>query len=99
MPPDGEIDDALAAEAEELDGYFSDAPLDPKPVYPPLNESFDTAIVITSLPKIAAAKVERLTKAVHKLVSKIGLLRTTDDFIGLQLPVDESGSTMGFCFV
>jgi hypothetical protein len=29
MPPVEAIDDALAAEAEELDGYFSDAPVRP----------------------------------------------------------------------
>lgn len=99
MPPDSEIDDALAAEAEELDGYFSDAPLDPQPVYPKLNENFDTAVVITNLPKVPTAKLEKLTKVVLKLVVKIGPLRSTEDFIGLQLPTDESGSTLGFCFV
>ena len=44
--------DALAAEAASLDGYFSDAPLTPEPQYPPLNESFDTAIIVTNLPKV-----------------------------------------------
>ena len=63
--------DALAEEAAELDGYFSDAPLDPQPKYPPLKKSFDTAIIITNLPKVPKAKLEKLTKVVIKLVSRI----------------------------
>ena len=37
------IDDQLAAEAEELDGYFSDAPLDVQVEYPPLDEMYSVA--------------------------------------------------------
>lgn len=99
MPPDSEVDDALAAEAEALDGYFSDAPLDPHPVYPKLNEELDAAIVITNLPKVPAAKLEKLTKVILKLVSKVGPLRATDDFAGVLLPTDVEGGTLGFCFV
>ena len=68
-PLDTEMDD-LAAEAAELDGYFSDSPLDPEPNYPPLKESFDNAIIITNLPRVPEAKVEKLTKVVMKLVSR-----------------------------
>ena len=82
--------DALAAEAASLDGYFSDAPLTPEPQYPPLNESFDTAIVITNLPTVGAAKIEKLTKVVTKLVSRIGALAASDDFTGVYLPIDEA---------
>lgn len=92
--------DRLAREAEELDGYFSDAPLDPQPNYPPLNESFDSAVVVTNLPKVPEAKVEKLTKVVLKLVSKIGTLASHEDFSGLHMPYNaEKGSTLGFCLV
>jgi translation initiation factor 3 subunit B len=97
---ENKIDDALAAEAEALDGYFSDAPLDPKPKYPPLNESMDTAIVITNLPKVKADKVEKLQKVILKLVSKIGPLRNVgEEFTGLLLPTNDEQATLGFCFV
>ena len=82
--------DALAAEAASLDGYFSDAPLTPEPRYPPLNESFDTAVVITNLPRVGAAKIDKLTKVVTKLVSRIGNLAASDDFPGVYLPLDEA---------
>ncbi|CAJ1923034.1 unnamed protein product [Cylindrotheca closterium] len=95
-----DVDDLLAEEAAELDGYFSDAPLDPQPNYPPLKTSFDTSIIITNLPRVPQAKLDKLTKVVIKLVSRIGALATTDDFIGVSMPFDESkGTTLGFCFV
>lgn len=95
-----EIDDALAAEAEALDGYFSDAPLDPQPKYPKLNESFDNCIVITNLPKAKAEKVPKLTKIVTTIVSKIGTLRSTEEFSGLLMPMSpDNSTTLGFCFV
>lgn len=103
------IDDELAAEAEELDGYFSDAPLDVEAEYPPLNESMETAVVITNLPRVPEAKVEKLTKVVLKLVSKIGTLQATADaaFDGCLMPLSGDGNsggngektTLGFCFV
>lgn len=67
--------DQLASEAEELDGYFSDAPLDPVVNYPPLHEGMECAVVITNLPKVPSAKVEKLYKIVLKIVSKLGTLQ------------------------
>jgi translation initiation factor 3 subunit B len=108
------IEDALADEAAELDGYFSDAPLDPQPNYPPLRKTFETAVVITNLPKVPESKVEKLTKVVVKLVQKIGTLVTSaetegggaeqaegePEFTGVMMPYDkDKGSTRGFCFV
>lgn len=98
--PNNNALDELAAEAEELDGYFSDTPLELDCKYPSLNESFGTSIVITNLPKVSEAKVEKLSKVVLKLVSKIGPLQATENgFQGYLMPVDESGNTLGFCFV
>jgi translation initiation factor 3 subunit B len=97
-----DIDDKLAAEAAELDGYFSDTPLDPQPVYPPLNESLDNAVIITNLPTVPDSKVDKLTKVVMKLVSRIGNLAVNDEtgFSGVVMPFDnDAGSTKGFCFV
>lgn len=99
MTPVENIDDQLAAEAEELDGYFSDAPMDVEVDYPPLNESMETSVVITNLPKVSESKAEKLNKVVMKLVSKIGPLQATETFNGLLVPTDESGNTLGFCFV
>ena len=98
MPPVEEIDDDLAAEAEELDGYFSDAPLDPEPIYPPLNERFDTSVILLNLPKVGSNKLEKLNKVVVKLVSKIGALQATDSFSGVLMPVKDD-NTLGFCLV
>lgn len=84
----------LEEESASLDGYFSDAPLDPKPNYPVLRETFETAVVITNLPKAPASKVEKLTKVVKRLVSKIGPI------LEVEVPTDlESGGTLGFAFV
>lgn len=95
-----DIDDLLAEEAAELDGYFSDAPLDPQPNYPPLKKSFDTSIIITNLPKVPQAKLEKLTKVLIKLVSRIGALAATEEYAGVSMPFDEAkGTTLGFCFV
>jgi len=95
------IDDALADEAEELDGYFSDAPLDPQPKYPPLDTSLNTAIVLTNLPKVPQAKLDKLLKVVTKTVSRIGPLATTEEnTTGVYMPFDEAaGSTVGVCLV
>jgi len=87
-------DTTLEDESAELDGYFSDSPLDPNPKYPELRESFETAIVITNLPKVPQSKIDKLTKVVTRLVSKIGTL------VGVMLPFDESTQlTCGFAFV
>ena len=95
-------EEKLAAEAEELDGYFSDAPLDPEPLYPPLQESFDSAIVITNLPAVPEAKIEKLNKVVMKLVGRIGPLAANEStgFTGFEMPFDAAkGTSLGFCFV
>lgn len=90
----------LEEESASLDGYFSDAPLKPRPSYPPLRDTFETAVIITNLPKAPGAKVEKLLKVISRLVSKIGPLAETETFPGLQMPTDpETGSTLGFAFV
>ena len=98
--------DLLAQEAAELDGYFSDAPLDPVAEYPELNETFDTAVVISNLPKVPDSKLEKLTKVVMKLITRIGTLVVNDtpdaanNFEGVLMPFDkELGTTRGFCLV
>jgi len=96
------VEDALAEEAAELDGYFSDTPLQPKPNYPELRATFETAVVITNLPKVPEAKLEKLTKVAMKLVTRIGTLAEDEatGFSGLVMPFDkEKGSTLGFCMV
>jgi translation initiation factor 3 subunit B len=101
MPPAEDLD-RLAQEAEELDGYFSDAPLDPKPHYPPLRKTFETSVVITNLPKVPQAKLEKLTNVVVKLTTKIGTLVTNEatQFNGVFMPFDEEkDSSLGFCIV
>lgn len=95
-----EVEPNLAEESASLDGYFSDAPLELEPSYPPLRETFETAIVLTNLPKAPGSKLEKLTKVIGRLVSKIGPLAATDTFPGLQIPVDpKTGNTLGFAFV
>ena len=81
-------------------GYFSDTPLDPQPNYPPLNESYETCVIITNLPKAPKAKYEKLVKAVVKLVKRIGTPVENEDFNGVYMPLDEEqDSTVGFCMV
>ena len=36
----------------ETEDYLSDTPLDIKPNYPEINDSMDTVIIITTLPKV-----------------------------------------------
>uniref|UniRef100_A0A7S4MRK3 Eukaryotic translation initiation factor 3 subunit B n=1 Tax=Odontella aurita TaxID=265563 RepID=A0A7S4MRK3_9STRA len=96
--------DVLADEAAELDGYFSDTPLDPKPFanYPPLRDTFETAVILANLPKVKQEKVEKLTKVMTKLVSRIGTLGVCEEtgFSGVSLPFNSSaGITYGFAFV
>jgi len=106
-PPPPVEEPCLEEESAGLDGYFSDAPLDPRPEYPPLRETFDTAVVITNLPKAPVAKLERLTKVITRLVSKIGTLATSPSTDPdspsnpcLQIPVDHATqTTLGFAFV
>eukprot|EP00934_Nitzschia_sp_Nitz4_P006930 Nitzschia sp. Nitz4//scaffold5_size260463//152903//155209//NITZ4_000991-RA/size260463-augustus-gene-0.12-mRNA-1//1//CDS//3329555367//6920//frame0 len=96
------IEDQLAAEAEELDGYFSDTPLDPQPNYPALNKNFEAAVVVSNLPKVPESKLEKLTKVLTKIASRIGNLSSSEEtgFNGVFMPYDkESDSTLGFAFV
>jgi len=91
----------LANEAAALDGYFSDAPLDPQPQYPDLMDSFENAVIISNLPKVKKEKVEKLTKVVMKLVSRIGTLVTDPDsgYTGVDMPFnEETNSSLGFVF-
>eukprot|EP00339_Tiarina_fusa_P013154 CAMPEP_0117026044 /NCGR_PEP_ID=MMETSP0472-20121206/19178_1 /TAXON_ID=693140 ORGANISM="Tiarina fusus, Strain LIS" /NCGR_SAMPLE_ID=MMETSP0472 /ASSEMBLY_ACC=CAM_ASM_000603 /LENGTH=716 /DNA_ID=CAMNT_0004732927 /DNA_START=91 /DNA_END=2241 /DNA_ORIENTATION=- len=97
-----DVDDILAEEAAELDGYFSDAPLDPEPEYPPLMKTFENVVIITNLPKVPEKKLEKLMKVVLKLVSRIGTLVTSDEtgFQGIEVPFNqENDSTEGFALV
>mmetsp|Transcript_19212 Transcript_19212/g.21422 ORF Transcript_19212/g.21422 Transcript_19212/m.21422 type:complete len:716 (+) Transcript_19212:62-2209(+) len=94
--------DDLEAEAAELDGYFSDASLDPNPNYPPLRNTFENAAIILNLPKVPEAKLEKLGKVVSKLLNRIGTLAANADtgFSGMFMPFSkENGKTCGFCFV
>lgn len=93
------IDD-LEAEAAELDGYFSDSPLEPTPNYPPLRDTFESAVIITNLPQVNDAKLEKLSKVIMKLVSRIGTLAANPDtgFTGLHMPF-ANDATLGFCIV
>jgi translation initiation factor 3 subunit B len=102
MAEEKSAEDLLAEEAAELDGYFSDAPLDIEPEYPPLRETFETGIIITNLPKVPESKLDKLTKVIIKLVSRIGNLAANEEtgFIGASMPYSaKEGSTMGFAFV
>ena len=102
MPEEQDPEDILAEEAAELDGYFSDAPLNPQPDYPPLRSTFENAIIITNLPKVPEKKVEKLMKVVLKLVSRIGKLVESEEtgYQGIEMPFNkETESTEGFAFV
>lgn len=90
--------DELADEAAELDGYFSDAPLNPEPRYPELDTSMDNALIVQNLPKVPEAKLDKLTKVVTKLLTRIGNLAATETFPGMLMPF-ENDSTLGFCLV
>ena len=45
----------MSGEPELLDeqDYLSDSPIDPQPQYPQLRETFETAIIISNLPKVS----------------------------------------------
>ena len=92
----------VEAETEDLynDGYFSDGSLDPDPRYPKLKESFDTAIVVLNLPSVPQAKIEKLTKVLTKIVTRLGVLVTDEETgsTGFDMPFnEEKGATEGFC--
>ena len=98
--PPNSVEALLADEAEELDGYFSDAPLNPTPNYPTLDASFDNCIVITNLPQVNESKREKLYKVVAKLVNKVGTVVATEQFEGVDMPYDATKDlTLGFCLV
>jgi translation initiation factor 3 subunit B len=93
----------IEAETEELynDGYFSDNSLDVDPKYPKLRETFETAIVVLNLPKVPQSKIEKLTKVVKKIVSRLGVLAASEDgFSGFLMPYDEENEmTEGFAII
>lgn len=97
--------DDLANEAADLDGYFTDTPLDPEPKYPPLDQSFDRCVVISNLPKVPGTKYEKLSKVVLKLVSRIGNISKyegapdEDPLTGFLMPQGDDGTTVGCAFV
>jgi len=97
------IQAGLEAETEDLynDGYFSDNSLDVDPNFPKLMTIFDTAIVVLNLPTVPEAKVEKLTKVVKKIVSRLGVLATHDSgWNGFLMPYnEEKGSTEGFAVI
>jgi translation initiation factor 3 subunit B len=104
MAPNATSADDLADEAASLDGYFSDAPLNPRPRYPPIDETYDRCIIISNLPKVPDVKYDKLAKVVHKLVSRIGNLAvyegtSSDTFSGFYMPKTSDGSTAGCAFV
>lgn len=99
--------DDLADEAASLDGYFSDAPLEACPRYPPLDTTFDRCVVISNLPKVSEAKYDRLAKAIYKLVTRVGNLAVYEGstssseapFPGLFIPRNKEDLTVGCAFV
>jgi len=97
---DSEDDNSLE---ENDDDYLSDTPLDIEPNYPELNDSMDSVIIITTLPKVPQAKIEKLSKVILKLVSRVGNLATfpENDYTGMIMPFDSKTSnlTCGFAFV
>lgn len=102
------LDDDIMNEAEELDGYFSDTPLEPEVHYPPLNESYYETLLVMNLPKVPGAKIEKLTTVLRKILTKIGNIQqfynpeNTEEvtFPGYYMPYDEANDlTYGFCFV
>eukprot|EP00804_Cyclotella_cryptica_P030997 CCRYP_013570-RA/>CCRYP_013570-RA protein AED:0.07 eAED:0.07 QI:76/1/1/1/1/1/2/86/720 len=93
-------------ESASLDGYFSDAPLDPKPSYPPLLSTFERCIILTNLPKVPSSKHEKLSKVVLKIVTRIGNLASYEEDEGAEsstgfcMPLnEEKDSTVGCAFV
>jgi translation initiation factor 3 subunit B len=87
-----------------VEDYYSDAPLNPQVQYPPLDDSFHSALIVTNLPRIPEAKVEKLLGVVTKIFSKIGTLATSEDgsFNGVHMPFDKTvdpPKSCGFAFV
>lgn len=87
---------------ENDEDYLSDTPLDVNPTYPNLDDNMDSVIIITNLPEVPEAKLEKLTKVVNKLVSRCGNLATFPEkgYTGIVMPLNkEKNSTCGFAFV
>jgi len=96
-----QLPDILEEVSSSPDGC-SETTLDLKPRYPALRGTFETSVIITNLPKVPQLKVEKLTKVILRLVSKIGTLSCCKDngFTGVHLPCDEkTNTTLGFAFV
>jgi translation initiation factor 3 subunit B len=105
----GDEDQFYADEDEDMtpatvEDYYSDTPLNPQVQYPPLDDSFHSALIVTNLPRITEAKVEKLLGIVTKIFSKIGTLATSEDgsFNGVHMPFDKTvdpPKSCGFAFV
>lgn len=89
-------------DAHSLDGYYSDTPVDVNPNYPALKKNFDTSIIISNLPKVPEAKIEKLTKVIIKVLARIGTLASCEEtgYNGVHIPFNEDTKlTNGFAFV
>jgi len=93
----------LERETEELynDGYFTDTSLNLDPRYPELKDTYETAIIVLNLPEVPHAKVEKLTKVVKKIVSRLGVLADIEGGSGgFIMPFnEEKDSTEGFAII
>lgn len=89
-------------DAHSLDGYYSDTPVDVNPNYPALKKNFDTSIIISNLPKVPEAKIEKLTKVIIKVLARIGTLASCEEtgYNGVHIPFNEDTKlTNGFAFI
>uniref|UniRef100_A0A7S1BYA9 Eukaryotic translation initiation factor 3 subunit B n=1 Tax=Corethron hystrix TaxID=216773 RepID=A0A7S1BYA9_9STRA len=78
--------------------YLSDTGLKIEPKYPPLNEAFDSTILVMNLPKIDASKYDKLKRVITKIFSRVGTLPEGGDSI--IMPQSSSTSkSLGFAFV
>uniref|UniRef100_A0A7S3WP66 Eukaryotic translation initiation factor 3 subunit B n=1 Tax=Strombidinopsis acuminata TaxID=141414 RepID=A0A7S3WP66_9SPIT len=76
--------------AEEPDDEIDDLEEEPQ-----LDTSFKQTVVVDGLPVVTKEKHEKLLNVVRKFFSQVGTI--IED--GLDLPVDDSGSTLGFAFI
>lgn len=90
-------------ELDELEEYVSDGDVDTDRVFEEeegaeadMSRNFDKVVVVSNLPKIPLAKLEKLTGAMRKLLGRMGTIQED----GLVLPVNAEGSgTAGYAFV
>ena len=83
--------------SDPLDEYMSDTELDYTVNKPKLNEAFSATVVLSNLPKVPAAKVDKLTSVLKKLAAKVGAI---DEDAPFMMPVNEKeGKTHGFAFI